>query len=77
MSDGYRAVLPTCKKVIWLVLPPVLINLCDRKTFLLDVFASPWESPGCSDKTAFAAVQFSRWNISKKMVKISGDKKKI
>lgn len=59
MSDGYRAVLPTCKKVIWLVLPPVLINLRDRKTFLLDAFASPWESPGCSAVIKLLWLMFS------------------
>lgn len=31
VSDGHGAVLPACKEVIWLVLPPILINLHDRK----------------------------------------------
>lgn len=77
VSDGHRAVLPACKKVIWLVLPPVLINLRDRKTFLLDLLASPWESPGCSAVIKLLDVQFSRWNISNETAEISGDRKKI
>lgn len=57
VSDGHSAVLPACKEVIWLVLPPILINLHDRKPCqgLLSprppffyFFVSHCESPGCS-----------------------------
>lgn len=49
VSDGHGAVLPACKEVIRLVLPPILINLHDRKPcqgllFLFPFFISLYHS---------------------------------
>lgn len=41
VSDGDSAVLPACKEVIRLVLPPVLVNLGDRKPCQRLSFFSP------------------------------------
>ena len=31
MGDGHHAVLPACKEVVWLALPPVLVHLQESR----------------------------------------------